>query len=136
MKRDVRDMYDLVELGYLRNSISQRLRAWPQDAKMKQRLLAQFESRAAVERQITERVCYLVAMLAIDSVPEMFLDEDPPCWEHTEGTLEAVAHAFPDEIARLRVLILQACCRGQGEANVQAFTAWLVDTFIVGEPGR
>ena len=75
MKRDVRHMCDLVELGYLRSRISQRLRAWPQDAKMEQRLLAQFGSRAAVERQITERVCYLVAMLAIGSVPEMLLDE-------------------------------------------------------------
>jgi len=101
---------------------------------MEQRLLAQFGSRAAVERQITERVCYLVATLAVDSVPEMLLDEDPRRWEHTEGTLEAVARTFPDEIARLRVLILQACCRGQGEANVQALTACLVDTFIVGEP--
>lgn len=126
-------MCDLVELGYLRSRISQRLRAWPQDAKMERRLLAQFGSRAAVERQITERVCYLVAILAIGSVPEMLLDADPRHWEHTEGTLEAVARTFPDEIARLRVLILQACCRGQGEANVQALTVCLVDTFIVGE---
>ena len=77
--------------------------------------------------------CYLVAMLAIDSVPEMLLDEDPRHWERTEGTLEAMARTFPDEIARLRVLILQARCRGQGEANVQALTVCLVDTFIVGE---
>jgi hypothetical protein len=103
---------------------------------MERRLLALFGSRAAAERQITERVCYLVAMLAMDSVPEMLLDEDPRRWEHIEGTLEAVARAFPDEITRLRGLILRACCREQGEANVQALTACLVDTFIVGEPSR
>ena len=129
-------MCDLIELGRLRSRISQRLRAWPQDAVMERQLLAQFGSRAAVERHITERVCYLVAMLAMDSVPEMLLDEDPRRWARTEGTLEAVARAFPEEIARLRGLILQDCCRGQGAANVQALTAHLVDTFIVGKPGR
>ena len=104
MQRDVSYMGDVIELGHLRSRISQRLRAWPQDATMEQRLLAQYGSRAAVERHITERVCYLMAMLAMDSVPEMLLDEDPRRWEHTEGTLEAVARAFPEEITRLRGL--------------------------------
>jgi hypothetical protein len=31
--------------------------------------------------------------------PTMLLDEDPRRWDHTEGTLEAVARTFADEIA-------------------------------------
>jgi hypothetical protein len=85
---------------------------------------------------VTERVCYLVAVLAMDSVPEMLLDEDPRRWKDIEDTLEAVARVFADEVIRLRVLILEACCEGQGEAGVQALTTWLVDTFIVGEAIR
>lgn len=126
-------MCDFVELGPLRNRISQRLQARPQDAPMEQRLLAQFGSRPAVEHLVTERVCYLVAVLAMDGVLEMLLDEDPRGWERLESTLEAVAGVFADEIVRLRVLILQACCQEQKEADVRALTAWLVDTFIVGQ---
>jgi hypothetical protein len=66
---------------------------------MPQRLLAQFGSCAAVESQVTKRVCCLAVMPAMHSAPAMLLDEDPRRWEHTEGTLEAVARTFADEIA-------------------------------------
>jgi len=37
----------------------------------------------------------MVAMLALDSVPEMRLAEDPRGGAYTEEALEAVAHTFP-----------------------------------------
>jgi hypothetical protein len=115
-------MCDLAELVHLRECIYRRLRAWAPDTRMEQQLLTQFGSPTALTHRVTERVCYLMAVLAMDSVPGMLLDEDPGRWKDIEDTLEVVAGVFGDEIIRLRVLILEACCEGQGEAGVQTLT--------------
>jgi hypothetical protein len=107
----------------------------PYEAATERQLVRLFGSLEAVERQVAERTCYLVAMLALDSGPKMLLAEDPRRWAFTEAALEAGAHTFAEEIAQLRALLHSACREVHGEAEAQALTARLVAAFIVGEPG-
>lgn len=126
-------MHELTALVSIRARISHRLREIPRNAEIEQQLWAHFGSAAEAERQVAESTCNMVAVLALDSVPEMLLAEDARRWTYTEGALEAVAHTFAEDIAQLRVLLHRACRQVDGEAEVQALTARLVDAFIVGE---
>jgi hypothetical protein len=109
-------MHELTALVSIRARISRRLREIPRDAGIEQQLWAHFGSPAEAERRVAERTCYMVAVLALDSVPEMLLTEDARRWAYTEGALEAVAHTFAEEIAQLRVLLHRACRQVHGEA--------------------
>jgi hypothetical protein len=128
-------MHELTALVSIRARISHRLRELPRDAGIEQQLWAHFGSPAEAERQVAERTCYMVVVLAQDSVPEMLLAEDARRWMYTESALEAVAHTFAEEIAQLHAILRSACHHVHGEAEVQALTASLVDAFIVGASG-
>ena len=128
-------MQELTVLASLRAHICHRLQEMPYEAETERQLVRLFGSLEAVERQVAERTCYLVAMLALDSRPKMLLAEDSRRWAFTEAALEAVAHTFAEEMAQLRALLHSACREVHGEAEVQALTSRLIGAFIAGEPG-
>jgi len=88
-------MHECTALVAIRPHICHRLREMPYDPTIERPLVRLFGTPEKAERQVAERTCYMVAMLALDSVPEMRLAEDPRRWAYTEEALEAVAHTFP-----------------------------------------